>query len=474
MQPTFADLLANLPSESEDPQAAREDLRALIAELGPRPVPTGRIARLWSLSTLAAGMTAAYLGWWVKSGFRGQDERRNALSSVHLDAALQLFSRMGYLRGAVMKLGQMLAHWPDVVPCEFADLLGRLHSEAPPMHFGLLREHVRGELGADPTQLFEEFDTEAAAAASLGQVHRARLKGSGQPVAVKIQYPGIGRTIRDDFRNLALFSQGIRFTKDWESVQRQLEGIHAMLQRETDYEQEAAFLEQARATFGEDEDIVVPRVHRELSSRQVLTMDWIDGLHLEPFLRTQPSQAARDRAGELVLRATMRLWYGPRLVYADPHPGNFLFRADGRLGLIDFGCCHALDPEEWDFCAEMERASYGTRADLLPAIARALEVDSHEQLEPEHLRLIEELCEWLWIPVRMQGPFDFSDRAHFRRGTELLRELMDRRYFRARPVSIWLDRLFYGVRALLTQLEARVAYGDIMRAESDIVSSSPP
>ncbi|MCH7812465.1 MAG: AarF/ABC1/UbiB kinase family protein, partial [Planctomycetes bacterium] len=201
MSPKIAELIDALPIDPEETPPPSEALQALIEDLTHRRVPTGRLSRFWILGTLQAKIAAAYAAWWIRSGYATANERERMLNETHLKAAMKVLAGMGYLRGAIMKLGQILANYPDVVPQEFAETLGRLQFQAPPMHFSLLREFVRAELGDDPEALFDDFETTAFAAASLGPVHRARLKGSGRLVAVKIQYPNIGRTIRDDFRN---------------------------------------------------------------------------------------------------------------------------------------------------------------------------------------------------------------------------------------------------------------------------------
>ena len=150
-----------------------------------------------------------------------------------------------------MKVGQTLANFPDIVPREFVETLEKLHFTAPPMHWSLLQEMVFNELNEDPENLFATFDKRAFAAASLGQVHAARLK-TGEAVAVKIQYPGIARTIREDIRNLSLCLLPGRLTRDWDSIKDQLEDLRVRLERETDYEQETALLERARALFHAD------------------------------------------------------------------------------------------------------------------------------------------------------------------------------------------------------------------------------
>ncbi|MHC4351035.1 MAG: ABC1 kinase family protein, partial [Planctomycetota bacterium] len=153
--PTLAELIDALPLDAEQEPSADEQLRELLLDLAHKPVPTGRLTRLWTLGTLQAKIAAAYLAWWIRSSYGDADERDRSLNETHLKAAIRLLGTMGYMRGAVMKVGQILANYPDVVPEEFADILGRLHFEAPPMHFALLRELVRNELGREPDDLFD-------------------------------------------------------------------------------------------------------------------------------------------------------------------------------------------------------------------------------------------------------------------------------------------------------------------------------
>src|SRR5207253_4173048 len=171
----------------------------------------------------------------------------------------------GYLRGAVLKGGQTIANFRDLVPDEIEETLSRLHFEAPPMNFSLLREQVHSELNGDPEEIFAFFDTTPFAAASLGQVHRARLK-TGQEVAVKIQYPGIARTIRSDLRNILALMTPFRLTKDFENGKQQLQTLFQALELETDYEHEARLTETAPALLTTDDGDIVPRGCREYST----------------------------------------------------------------------------------------------------------------------------------------------------------------------------------------------------------------
>ena len=469
--PRIAELIDALPVESPEATEPGAALQNLLSELSHKRVPIGRFNRLWVLGTLQAKIAAAYLAWWLRSGYASADKRQQALNETHLKAALKLLGGMTYLRGAIMKVGQIIATHPDVAPEEFADVLGHLHFEAPPMHFSLLREFVRSELGADPEDVFDQFETRAFAAASLGQVHRARLKGSDQRVAIKIQYPNIGRTIRDDFRNLMAFLTPMRLSGDWDNMKSQFEDIRHKLDLETDYEQEAENLRFARASFPEDEGIVVPRVFPEVSTRRVLTMEYVEGLHLDKFLVTDPSQELRDHFGTKIGIASIRLCHAKHFVYADLQPGNFLFIPDGRLGFIDFGCCHYENPEDTAFKAEMEQAFLGpceaarSPEAIREPLARGHDLTPKQAADDARMKLIVEMTDWAWEPILHDGPFDFGDLDYFRRGAAMYGEVLRRRYTRSRPANTWLAKAIFGLRAMLARLKARVDIGAVFRAE---------
>ncbi len=466
MSPRIAELIDALPAEAQEPAGSATPLQALIGKLSHKRVPIGRLSRFWILGTLHAKVLAGYLAWWLRSGYSSADKRERTLNETHLKAALQLLGGMTYMRGAVMKLGQVIATHPNVAPQQYADLLGHLHFEAPPMHFSLLREFVRSELGVDPEEAFDDFETQAFAAASLGQVHRARLKGSGQRVAVKIQYPNIGRTIRDDVRNLIALLAPMRLSGDWESIRAQFEDVGHMLDLETDYVREAENLRIARAAFRPDEGIVVPQVFPELSTRRVLTMEYLEGLHLDKFLATDPEQELRDHFGCLLTVSVLRLERSSRMVYADPQPGNYLFMSDGRLGFIDFGCCSHPGDEDLDCQAQVERASFESPEALRQALARGMDLTAKQAADDVRMEYAARWTDWAWEPVRHEGPFDFSDPDHFRRGAEMYGEGIRNRFTRSRPANTWTIKAIYGLRAMLTRLGARIDYGSIFRAET--------
>lgn len=472
----LADVLSHLPEDLQagvPPEAPLADIFTPGTGGHAGRVPVGRLSRFWTLGTLQGKIAAAYTFWWVRGMWAGADERQRRLNETHLKAAVQLLGTMSHLRGAVMKVGQLLAHWPGIAPDEFADVLGRLHFQAPPMHFSLLREAVRSELGADPMELFDEFEPEAVAAASLGQVHRARLKGTGEQVAVKVQYPGIARSIRDDVANIKALLLPMRLGADGDSIMTQLDDIETILSLEVDYVAEAANLRTARETLSGMREVFVPRVHEKFSTSRVLTMDWVEGVHIGDYLKRSPSQVERDRQGSLIVRAGLRLCYTARMLYADVHPGNYLFMPDGRLGLIDFGCVKRYAPEDIDYLTECERAAFISRDAVHKAVIRGADLTQKQLSETDRINHLVRWYDWVCEPVVTTEAFDFNE-AYFRRGMEIWRGLLQKRYTRTIPVNTWLTKNFVGLRAMLLRLGARVALGKIMREESSVELPAGP
>ena len=463
MSDPVANLVASLPlDEDEEKQPA---LQELLAALSRKEVPVRALGRLWVLGSMPARIAAAYLCHWIRSAYASTDEKQRQLNETHLKAALKLLNGMAYLRGAMCKIGQFLATYPNVLPEQFYTVLSQLHFEAPPMHFALLREFVRRELGGDPEERFAEFETEAFAAASLGQVHRARLK-TGEAVAVKIQYPNIARTIQTDFRNLLAMLTPMRLHRDWDDLRAQFDDVRQMLDWETDYTREAGFLERGRAVFREEEGIVVPKVYGEYSTGRVLTMEYLDGVHVAEYLAGRPSQAERDRYGTRIMRASFRLAHSAGLWYADSGPGNYLFLRDGRLGVVDFGCCREFSAEEWEFYKDVSRAHQAGGDTFRRTMLRAAKLDPDADVNPEVAQLFEDMGRWYCDYLLHDGAFDFGNEAFMQRGAELTLEVGRRGLFRSMPVNTWILRQLLGLRALVHRLGSRVNMKALNEEES--------
>jgi len=463
----ISELLADLPQDdltsAENAGWAQHRLQEILADLTQRPLPAGSLHRLWTASELSAQIALASVAGWLRRSFSSAENSERLLRDTNLRIALKLFHRLGYLRGAMTKLGQVAANLPTLFPAEIADTLGRLNFAVPPMHYPLIREVVRNEFGHPAEDVFADFEKDAFAAASLGQVHRARLK-SNEQVAVKIQYPGIARTIDADFRNLSALLLPLRLDKNRDAAKAQFEEIRRMLNQEVDYLQEAESTRLARDLFRPEDGIVVPRVHTEYSGKRVLTTDFIQGQHLVDYLARNPSQESRNAFGTKIYVAWSRM-YCAYMPYADPHPGNYLFLDDGRLALLDFGCVQHYGPEEREIMRLADRMSFDDPSLAHEVVRRVCGIADDDPALPDYLQLMADSRDWMMEPMQQTGPYDFGDQGHFQRGLDLFARTVRKRITRANPMYVYWNRSVYGLKALLFRLRAQVDVGQIIRQE---------
>lgn len=264
----------------------------------------------------------------------GKKESADEASKFHSDNARQVFNEFSKLRGTALKIAQQLSLDQGVLPDEFADVMSDAQYSVPPINKALARSIIKKELGDYPENLFAEFNPEAVAAASIGQVHEARLK-SGEKVAIKIQYPNVRNTIDSD---LGLAKSMLkRFVKKGADLTEYFDEIKKTLLEETDYEQEAQYLHYFYGRFDQDY-IVTPKLYKEYSTKKVLTMSFIEGRHLKEFLNDNPTQEERNHYGQLLWDFFHDQVEQRDFIHADTHPGNFMITEGGKLGVIDFGC----------------------------------------------------------------------------------------------------------------------------------------
>lgn len=419
-----------------------------------RKVPTSAAGRLIRIGVMGAGVLGRNALAGVRKIGASEEKRREIDRRTHEANAARIVDAMTSMRGAFMKLGQLLSQQAHSLPEAYTRRLGELQWEAPPMHGTLMRMQVRNEMGRNPEELFAEFEREPFAAASLGQVHRARLR-SGERVAVKVQYPGIDRSIESDFANFKTLLSTIRLSREqFAEVWAAVEEVQAHFHREVDYAQEADTLDDFRRLFREREDVVIPRVHRELSARRVLTMELLDGLHLRDFLKTKPAAEERDRLGERLLDLFLRQALDLGLLHADPHPGNYLFMSGGRIGLLDFGCSKRF---EKGFVEEHRRLFAMRIGDRDGVAAHFLRGDVDDRKLDALMRM-----QKLDISKYQEDrPFDFGDTAHLREIVASLRELA--RLGLTTPGFVLYVRAKIGIYNLLHDLGARVNCAKVLR-----------
>jgi len=307
-----------------------------------------------------AGMTArvatGYTTSRVKSVFQSKEAAERDRIRTHEEAGELIAQTLGELKGAVMKVGQMASIAGDLLPEELASALSGLQREAPPMAFEVIAEQIERELGSPPAMLFDHFDPEPFASASIGQVHRARTD-DGREVVVKVQYPGVDAAVDSDLAHLKLALRASGLVKVKRKVlDAVFDELRARLHEELDYCNEADNVRLFLDVYRDDPQVVVPEVVGERSSQRVLTLTFEPGHHITEL--DDFPQPVRNQIGANLFRVLAEQIFDLKLLHADPNPGNFAFRPDGTIVLYDFGCIKRLDPEIIEAYRDTIRAGF--------------------------------------------------------------------------------------------------------------------
>jgi predicted unusual protein kinase regulating ubiquinone biosynthesis (AarF/ABC1/UbiB family) len=292
----------------------------------------GEIRRLARTSGAVGGIAARMAG--ARVGLRTN-------KTAHAE---DLRAVLGGLKGPLMKVAQLLSTIPDALPEEYAAELAHLQANAPPMGWSFVRRRMAAELGPNWDARFADFEREAAAAASLGQVHRATLH-DGRRVAAKLQYPDMVSTVDADLRQLRV-AMALYHRMD-NAIQHDevYKELAERLREELDYTREAAHLRLYRLMLADRPEISIPEPIEELSSARLLTMSWLDGMSLQSYLDTNPDIESRNATARALFTAWYLPFYRYGVIHGDPHLGNFQVRGDHGLNLLDFGAIRIFRPK---------------------------------------------------------------------------------------------------------------------------------
>ena len=311
-------------------------------------IPTGRIRRTAQVGTVVGTEGVRYAGTRAANLARSREGATEALDQRHLEAAERMVETLGKMKGAAMKIGQ-LASFIDTefLPPEYRELyqeqLASLRSTAPPMPWKKVRSVLDEDWTEPVEELFEDFDHDATAAASIGQVHRAVLP-DGRTVAVKIQYPGVASAIRADMQNAGMILRMAKALAPGLDAGAAAAELKERVLEELDYELEAQSQRAFARGYRGHPFVHVPDVVTRLSTERVLVSEWVDGADFEEV--RAGSQAERNRFGEIVFRFCFGSIYHLQHFNADAHPGNYLQMPDGRVAFLDFGMTKHLDDDQ--------------------------------------------------------------------------------------------------------------------------------
>lgn len=375
-----------------------------------KDLPLGKRARFSKTSKTVLKVSGKHVLYSIKKPFVSNKQKEASQHIHYKKISKDIFKLLSILKGVSLKAAQMMSMDLELLPKEFNDELKKTCYKVPPLNRALVRKGIQSEFGKSPETLFSTFTSTAFAAASIGQVHKAILK-TNEKVVVKIQYPGIEQTIQSDMKMLTYLLLKLPIPKIKEKkilIKTYLDECESRFIEETDYKKEAS-----RLDFFYKENpfktIQIPKPIPDMCTKTILTMEYLNGAHLDEWLETNPTQNEKNKYAQQLWDFFSFFFTKHHIIHADPNPGNFIFMANGNLGIIDFGCVKQLDS---DFPSQIAKLiHYHLKREIDPV----MEIYNKWGMLPSDLKensqQVEDYLlffrEWLTLPFR-EKIFDFE------------------------------------------------------------------
>jgi predicted unusual protein kinase regulating ubiquinone biosynthesis (AarF/ABC1/UbiB family) len=428
-----------------------------------KDITSGRARRAIKIGGLASQVGSSYLWTSLRRPFLSTGRYDRELLDTHLKNARRIVEGSQQLRGAFMKLIQMLSTRADILPGEALDILKATQSSVPPMDYALIAKQIRREFSKSPEQLFASFEHEAFAAASLGQVHRARLK-SGEEVAVKIQYPGVDATVEQDLGNLKLLLRTLQAIAG-DIMRQKIETktifteLAERLREELDYVSEARNIAEFNHLLAGDEDIVLPRVIKSLSSRRVLTMTYVDGYRLGDIFGSHIDAKLRAWVARKYYCLVWRQILEFGVLHTDPQPGNYLVSYHPKLGILDFGSVrHFSEPVRKASLQLAQTIIAGDDRAMTAALVKLGYIDRTQAPAP-----MVKIIYLLFEPVITDRPYHPDEFDAIGKAATVSEIAFEHKLYKSPRHSIFLLRALIGLDGIMKGLGAKLNYAALFR-----------
>ncbi|MBX3102236.1 MAG: AarF/ABC1/UbiB kinase family protein [Bacteroidetes bacterium] len=425
-------------------------------------LPTGKIERAGRFLRTGAKIGGNYARFYGKKALLLNPDKED-LQAANAEDILDEFTQ---LRGTALKVAQMLSMDNINFSERFTGVLQQAQYSVPPMSAPMAVKAFTQSHGKSPEEVFARFNPEAVKAASMGQVHEAWLGDTR--LAVKIQYPGVADAIRSDMRMVRRVAPTIVRASAAE-MKPYMDEVESKLMEEADYLLELRNSLAFAEACGQLPGLCFPRYLPEYCSKRVITMEWLPGLHLRDFLQTNPTQETINLIGQRIWDFYEFQIHRLRLLNADPHPGNFLFLPDGRVGVLDFGCTKRVTEELYqDYFALAEEGLFEDPP-RAQEVLRKIEILRPEDSPAKAETLTEQFGTLISLVTRPyhQGAFDFGDHSYFREINRVGTEISKTREVRGSREFLFVNRTYFGLFALLHQMGAQLhtqcQYRDVSR-----------
>lgn len=393
----------------------------------------------------------------VSSRLKTWEEEKDKLKSK-VQLAQDLVKTLSQLKGASMKLGQLISlDLGDYLPPEVLKVLEQLHHQSTFLDYPVIEQILMSELG----ERFKEFENVSAkpiAAASIGQVHRARLHG--KDVVIKVQYPGVAESIPSDLKLLEVVIKQLSFLQRKEADLKPLfDEVRDVLLKESDYTHEVEMHKLYREKF-KDSPFVIPMPYEAYSTSKVLTQEYIEGRSFNSWLESDPDEETKIHFADLLMRLYLEEVFHHGLVQTDPNPGNFLVTPDNKIALLDFG---AVKKYSDDFVRGYRNilisSFHGRKEEIIKESIHLGFIDKREEKDVHEVFL--RMMEFLVTPFRQDGPFDFTDKSYYAESRDLSWELTKKCRYSPPPKDLlFLHRKLGGVFVFIKRLGVRIRLKD--------------
>lgn len=382
---------------------------------------------------------------------------------LHQDNASDIYSSLSQLKGSALKVAQMLALDKNLLPGAYQEKFMMAQYSAPPLSFPLVVKTFQKQLGQSPLQIFDSFTKKAVNAASIGQVHQATK--AGKTFAVKVQYPGVSDSIVSDLKMVKPIAlRMLNLNKN--DLEYYLSEVQEKLIEETDYQLEVERSQWIADQCGELDNLFFANYYPEMSSERIITMDWLEGHHLEEFLKTNPDKQTRDKVGQALWDFYHHQIHNLKTVHADPHPGNFLITEEGNVGIIDFGCVKEIPDDFYNSYFRLINSPKLAQDELMEIFYKLnfLYPDDGEAEIALYVSVYQQMTELLGRPFHT-NEFDFSDAEYFDEIYDIgnkvsqMEEFRKSKHPRGARDGIYINRTYFGLYQLLHKLGAQIDTG---------------
>jgi len=419
-------------------------------------IPTGKVERAMKLVGTGAKIGGNYLKYYARKAINPD----TAKETLHEENASDIYNSLSELKGSALKVAQMLSMDKNLLPRAYTEKFALSQYSAPPLSAPLVEKTFRKALGKGTHEVFDRFNAESVAAASIGQVHQAWL--NNKKLAVKIQYPGIADSIRSDLRLVKPVALRM-FGLSEREMTKYFEEVESKLMEETDYSLELQRGREIAYACRHIEGLKFPDYYPELSGPKILSMDWLEGLHLKEFLATNPDDSVKHRIAQSLWDFYNVQLHQLRAIHADPHPGNFLFNPDGTTGVIDFGCIKQVPEDFYYHYFPLLLGEVRSREAIIPELLRFLEIifpGDSPKLQQELTEAFLDMTDLLARPFSVPE-FHFTGAyidEIYAKAEELY--LMDeiRRPTEPRGSrhALYVNRTYFGLYTILSDLDAHI------------------